>query len=280
MKNLILLLILFTAFRGALFSQSCLPEGITFNTQAQIDNFQVNYPGCTEIEGDVIIDGWNGSNITDLNGLSVLISISGNLSILYIETITSLTGLDNLTSIGGSLAIGNNIALTNLVGLDHLTSINGGLWIELNDSLTSLTGLDNIDAGSINDLTITYNKSLSSCEIRSICDYIINPGGTTHIHDNKSGCDNLLEVAYACGHCLPEGITFNTQAQIDSFQVNYTGCTELFGSVTISGSDITNLNGLNILTLINGKLIVDMDNALTSLAGLEGLTSIGNFLVI
>jgi hypothetical protein len=352
MKNLTIVLVLLLAFQGAIFAQSCLPEGITFTTQAQIDNFQVNYPGCTEIEGNVTIDGWTGSNITNLSGLSVLVSISGNLSILYIESMTNLAGLDNLayiggglsisdnndltsltgldnltsigggltlsyngsltsltglesltsltgtlsvisnctltslsglealTSIGGSLSISNNIALANLAGLDNLTSIDGGLWIELNGSLASLTGLDNIDAGSINDLTITYNDSLSTCEVRSVCDYIINPGGTAHIHDNKSGCDNLLEVAYACGHCLPGGITFNTQAQIDSFQVNHPGCTELFGNVTITGSDITDLNGLNILTSINGKLIIDMNDALASLTGLEKLTSTGGFFII
>jgi S-formylglutathione hydrolase FrmB len=53
---------------------SCLPQGITFTNQAQIDNFQTNYPGCTEIEGDVTIAG---DDITNLNGLSVLTSIGG-----------------------------------------------------------------------------------------------------------------------------------------------------------------------------------------------------------
>jgi hypothetical protein len=38
-----------------LFSQGCLPEGITFTTQDQIDNFQANYPECTEIEVDIIL---------------------------------------------------------------------------------------------------------------------------------------------------------------------------------------------------------------------------------
>ena len=45
--------------------------------------------------------------------------------------------------------------------------------------------------------------------------------------------------------CLPEGITFTTQEQIDSFQINYPGCTEIEGDVQICGNDITNLNGLN-----------------------------------
>ena len=47
-------------------SQSCLPEGITFSTQEQIDNFQTVYPGCTEIEGDVKIEGENISNLYGL----------------------------------------------------------------------------------------------------------------------------------------------------------------------------------------------------------------------
>ena len=58
----------------------CLPEGITFTTQEEIDNFQSNYPGCNEIEGDVEI---NGDDITNLNGLNVLTSmveiVLGNL---------------------------------------------------------------------------------------------------------------------------------------------------------------------------------------------------------
>jgi len=41
-------------------SQGCLPEGITFTTQAQIDSFQINYPGCTKIEGNVNIKNSGG----------------------------------------------------------------------------------------------------------------------------------------------------------------------------------------------------------------------------
>ena len=58
------------------FSQPCLPEGITFTTQAQIDYFQNSYPDCTEIEGDVLIEG---NDITNLDGLNVLTMVGGNL---------------------------------------------------------------------------------------------------------------------------------------------------------------------------------------------------------
>ncbi len=78
MKNLAiaLLSIYFSLFTIHSFSQPCLPSGITFSTQEEIDNFQSNYPYCTEIEGDVIIEG---NDVTNLYGLSVLTAIGGFL---------------------------------------------------------------------------------------------------------------------------------------------------------------------------------------------------------
>ena len=72
MKKLLLSIALIAYCLTSLFAQPCLPEGITFNTQAQIDNFQTNYPNCTEIEGGVQI---TGDDITNLDGLSVITSI-------------------------------------------------------------------------------------------------------------------------------------------------------------------------------------------------------------
>jgi hypothetical protein len=67
MKQFILIIILLALSYSKVLSQGCLPQGISFITQAQVDNFQTNYPGCTEIEGSVIIQG---QNITNLNGLN------------------------------------------------------------------------------------------------------------------------------------------------------------------------------------------------------------------
>jgi hypothetical protein len=63
----------------------------------------------------------------------------------------------------------------------------------------------------------------------------------------------VLYCAFASAQpCLPEGITFSTQAQIDSFQTNYSGCTEIEGGVLIEGNDITNLEGLSVLEIVDG----------------------------
>ncbi|MEE4260632.1 MAG: YCF48-related protein, partial [Bacteroidales bacterium] len=107
-------------------SDHCLPEGITFTTQEQIDNFQTDYPGCTEIEGDVFIGAWEPmSNISNLNGLNVLTTIGGNLNIEGSDALSSLTGLGNLTSIGGYLNIFGNDSLTSLTSLESLTYVEG-----------------------------------------------------------------------------------------------------------------------------------------------------------
>lgn len=77
MKTQLLITSGFLIFTFSLFSQSsCLPEGITFTSQEQIDNFQINYPGCTEIEGDLII---SGEDITNLEGLNMVTDIVGFL---------------------------------------------------------------------------------------------------------------------------------------------------------------------------------------------------------
>jgi hypothetical protein len=116
--------------------QSCLPEGITFSTQAQIDSFPINHPNCTQLEGDVTI---SGSNIVNLLGLNGVISIGGDLNIEENYALISLTGLEGLTSIAGNLDIFYNNALTSLMGLENVTSIGGNLYIYHNDSLTSMT---------------------------------------------------------------------------------------------------------------------------------------------
>jgi hypothetical protein len=61
------------------YPQPCLPQGITFTAQEQIDNFQTYYPGCTEIEGSVHIGvtSQTSTYITNLNGLSKITSIGG-----------------------------------------------------------------------------------------------------------------------------------------------------------------------------------------------------------
>jgi len=262
---------------------SCLPEGIEFTNQEQVDNFQINYPGCTEIEGGVEIGGWY-NNISNLDSLSILTSIGGGLKLLACDSLISLHGLDNLTSVGGDLEIIHVDSITSLSGLESLTSIGGNLRIYYNDDLEDLSGIENIQAGSINNLDIFINPSLTTCHVQSICNYLVDPNGIVNIHENAPGCNNPPEITAACGFtlsCLPFGnYYFTSQEEIDDFQSAYSNCTELNGAIFIEGSgwfgstNITSLTGLNAVVSINGDLIIDKNDSLISLAGLENLTTI------
>ena len=139
MKNLSLIF-LSIAFPLFVISQPC-PDSLFITSQLQIDNFQIIYPSCTAIEGDVIIIG---DEITNLNGFSVLTSVGGKLRLFTVSALTNLDGLDNLTSIGSNLMIWNNDALTSLAGLGNVTSIGGDLDIGVNKSITTLLGLGNV----------------------------------------------------------------------------------------------------------------------------------------
>ena len=154
MKNFYLLTFTLLFIQITTHSQSCLPEGIIFSTQEEIDNFQINYPNCTEIEGDVLIDSAEDSDILNLNGLIVITNIGGSFSIIGNYSLQSLIGLENLYHIGGDLIIGEydsfgfgiygNPLLSNLSGLDNLTSIGGSLKIISNHQLYNLQGLDGL----------------------------------------------------------------------------------------------------------------------------------------
>jgi hypothetical protein len=314
MKELFISYILIAVGFTSLFCQPCLPEGITFTTQEQIDNFQINYPDCSVIEGSVTIFG---DDITNLDGLFVLTKIQGNLEIEYTTNLTNLYGLSNISDISGNLDIFDNQFIQNLSGLDglellqgdlnissndnlinfvglsnlsiiqgsftivgndnlinlqglnNLSQIEGGLFITYNDtindltglenvhsigevfilsnyqlinlnglsnvssieygitlggnwslldisalnnlndlqgfigislnySLTSLMGLGNINPATISSLTITNNSLLETCEVNSICEFLVSPGGNIIIQNNAPGCNSVEEVSQAC----------------------------------------------------------------------------------
>lgn len=208
---------IFFSFTTA-WTEHCLPNGITFTTQSQIDNFQTDYPGCTIIDGNVTI---SGSGITNLNGLSVLDSMEADLVIENNAALTSLTGLHSITYVGGDLDIVGNDALTNLTGLDNLKSAAGDLTLENNISLTDLTGLENLvsvgldldiigntslarltgldNINAIGVLNLHDNNALSYCEVQGICDYLEN-SGTANIRNNLTGCNSRTEVLDACAN--------------------------------------------------------------------------------
>ncbi|MBM3403738.1 MAG: hypothetical protein FJY10_02470 [Bacteroidetes bacterium] len=156
MKKSILLLIILSVFLKG-WSQPCLPEGIGFNYQSQIDSFQINHPNCTKVLGDVAIIG---EDIENLQGLSSIVEVEGFMAIATCYLLGSLDGLENLKYVK-SLDIQWNSQLKNLEGLENLKSIKWDMHIISNFSLNEIDGLDSL--GYVGgDLQIAQNPVLSS----------------------------------------------------------------------------------------------------------------------
>ncbi|RLD76356.1 MAG: hypothetical protein DRJ15_15480, partial [Bacteroidetes bacterium] len=75
--------------------------------------------------------------------------------------------------------------------------------------------------------------------------------------------------------CPSGGISFTTQEQIDNFPIDNPDCVEIAGNVVISGSNITNLDGLLQIEVFGGNLEIYGNDVLPNLSGLNSVSSIG-----
>jgi hypothetical protein len=255
-KSSVLLIALFLV-NGAM-GQGCLPFGVEFATQSQIDNFPVIFPDCVRIGGPVKIQG---NDITNLSALNQLNFLGSGLMIYSNFNLTNLSGLDNIDTIMGFLDIAGNPSLKSIAALNNLVYIGGLAFVE-NDSLASLAGLDNvtviqgdlvfqqmnglltlsnlINLTSIHgDLEIYHNDSLTNLTgLDNIdADSIIN----LFIHDNYklSNC----AVQSICDYIVnPYGANL--------IQGNATGCSTIWeveaGCATIGTESFSPLRELSI----------------------------------
>lgn len=125
-------------------SAICPPGNVSFYTQAEVDNFIIQFPTCTEINGHLVAQG---SSVTDLTPLLNIEQIHGALA-LYQTGLTNLSGLESLHTITSPHSPGLDIQLNNnlqsISQLSNLTSINQGITIGWSPNLTSLQGLEGL----------------------------------------------------------------------------------------------------------------------------------------
>jgi len=302
-----LLVFTLTSLLTRSYSQNCLPEGITFERQGQIDSFPTLYPGCTQIDGAIDIHEitaggiinldsliylsntgsslqiYGNTLLNDLSGLSSITTIGGNLAFEYNYQLTSLDGLESLNSINGHLDIGFHPLLADLSALSGVQSINGQLIVKNCNSLTSLVGLENIDYNSIERLEIQNCYFLSKCDVAAVCDFLTLGTNDYQISSNGTGCTSADQIESFCNGCPSNGMYFYSQNQIDSFPINFPGCVQIIGNVTIDDAvqgDIQNLDGLTQLEKITGQLNIQNNNALVNITGLQHLGDIEGMLNI
>ncbi len=227
---------------------------LTLRSQTDIDGFNF-----TEVTGNLTINDVTAGDITNLDGLSELSQIGGNLTITSNATLTSLSGLDALTDIGGFLDISANTSLASLNGLEMLDSIGGRLIITENPILTDFCTISTL-VGNENDITKL--------------EYTVNTNGYNPAY-------TFIQTETLCSPSagiFDGNLILTSQEAIDTF--NYTVIT---GNLTINDGktgNIINLSALEFLTDIGGNLSIQFNDSLTSLSGLDALTNIGGGLNI
>lgn len=268
--------ILFLSFH--LSAQSCLPDGISLNSQEEIDNFAINYPGCTEILGDLYING-----ASNLNGLSQIESVGGTLHITQ-SPITSMEGLENLQTIGENFWFIGNLNIDDFTGLNSLMSIGGGFEVAFSN-LISYNGLENLlSIGG----TLSSQKN-SQLENTLGLENLVSIGGLSFFENHSLislvGLENITTFS---GHLelndcpiLVNLDGLNNLQSVGKLTINGTGIYDFTGLdnlMSIDSSDLTigfnfnlsNLNGLHNLTKVNGTVLIAGNNVL------EDISALGN----
>jgi hypothetical protein len=152
MKNSILTVLLALTI-SFVHAQTCIGNFI-FELQSDVDQFFIDNPTCTSIQGGVVINiADNADPILNVMGLQNITEIHGLLQIQsgYDAAIPPLLGLSNLTT-ADSILITSSSATMALDGLDNLQNVSS-LYINayyIND----LHAFDNIT--NLDDLTIDF----------------------------------------------------------------------------------------------------------------------------
>lgn len=253
----------------------CPNAPVTLSSQAQVDNFPIAYPGCTNM---TVLLTVTGADITNLDGLNGILTTTNSLILRDNPVLASLSGLSNLSSIAVELKIENNDALTSLSGLDNLNWLGGHLSIEGNALLQTLGGLGPIPSlGSY--LNISFNPVLTDITALSSLTEV-GPNyfnGFLAINNNNSlPAVNGLDLISATGSYFflgsnPSMTTIN----------GLNGLTTVNGDFEIVGNPLlTNLNAFASLTTINGSYNIDNNPVLGDIDEFNNLTNVSGILTI
>lgn len=251
----------------------CPTTSLFMNSQADIDNFPTDYPGCTALPVGVnlTINDAIPNEITNLDGLNQLISIGGNVLIEDNQALTNLDGLSQLSSVGGSFTIWDNDALTNVDGLSQLSSIGEDMRITFNNALMNLDGLSQLS--SVESISIHSNGSLTSIDgLSQIPSSLV---GSLEI-----GFNNLLTNLDALSHLSEIGGTL--RIYYNDALTNIDGLNQISSvgeSLIILHLPLTNLGGLSQISTVGGYLSLEGNDALTSLDGLSQISSVGGIYI-
>ena len=126
----------------------------------------------------------DNSSLKNLNGLSALTWVGGDLTIISDTSLSELDGLSVFTGAGYDLDIRGNDSLTSVNGLSALNSVGGRLYVQLNQSL--------IDCDGLSRLLDQWDDAEPGpgSEFNGVPDV----GNSIYIGDNLTGCNSIGEI--------------------------------------------------------------------------------------
>jgi len=250
MKYFFLVFFLFSVLS---VSANC-PNVVSLYSQSEVDNFGIDYPGCTQLTNLNII----GSSITDLSPLSAITSVSERIYIVN-TSLLDLTGLESITFYG-SLHFQNNTLLADIGALPSLTHIDN-MYFQYSPLIS--------DFSIFSSLTSIGSLSLYDLEMTDLLDF----SGITSIDNFTFGANpqitDLLDLNFT-GHV--ESMTIHYSPDLTSLS-SFSGITKLGNVNIVYNTSLSTLNIFPNVTQITGTLEIS-NNGLTSLSGFDNLEAI------
>jgi len=252
------MLLVLSVFLTSTLAAQCPPGIITLSSQAQVDQFIIDYPDCTELQR---LDVTLGADITNVNGLINLEKINGDLNITHNPLLTDLSGFSNIKSTG-YLWIANN---TSLVNLNAFPNLENAYWLFIGDhtNLESISGFNKLNA--VTNLTFINNSKLTTA---SGINALTQISGQFEIQNNPL----LQSIDFATGLTQLGGHLIIKSNPVLQSLVTMDGITSINGALTLSGNaSLTNLNAFNSLLSINGPLIIEENTLLNNISGVQSI---------
>ena len=209
---------------------------------------------CVErITGDLEI---KQANVGDLEFLSALIQVDGDVEVRNNPGLSDLHGLEALEHVGGALSIISNGALIDLEGLSSLHEL-GGVMIAQNPVLSSVAGLQG-----------DWHLHPPTPQANTIWFSIQNNG-------QLASLDGLAEVSIADAE-LPISISITDNAALVGDLLGLAGIVESDVEIglTITNTPLESLVGLEGLIHARWLMLLGTANQYTSLVGLDNLVSV------
>ncbi|MBS4039481.1 MAG: hypothetical protein KGZ81_02660 [Flavobacteriales bacterium] len=259
-------------------------------TVANIFNNLTNITGLLNVQ--------NNPTMTNISGFNALVSTPNTIQINNNLSLTQVSGFNALTTVGLNLniigAVANPLPLANISGFSNVQSV--GYLLVRNTALTNLSQLSSLQAINFG-LSIDNNPLLTSIAALGNCTNAMNGNATYpfRIFNNQ-----LLQSL--------NGINFSSVTNTIDVQIENLNLVENINQLTcLQGSfptvqirimpqlqnlnGLANISGIGSLILLNLPLVTTLPNwnltqlqsmsistmpALTSIATLSGVTSMGN----